>query len=254
MSDPSTLATGRELENRVALVTGSARNIGREIALALANGGASVVVHAKTSRADAEATADAVRAAGGKAAVVLADLADPAASGPLIAEAVAAFGRLDILVNNAATRGDRSIPEITVEDWRSVMSSILDGTFFCTQAALPHLRRSDAGAIVNIGGVAGETGVSGRAHVAAAKAGVMGLTRAMAAELAADGITVNCVSPGRVETRRAHLPPHFAQRQVPLGRGAEPWEIAAAVRFLAGPGARYITGQVLPVNGGWHIA
>jgi 3-oxoacyl-[acyl-carrier protein] reductase len=254
MPDPSTTSSGRELESRVALVTGAARNIGREIALALARGGASVVVHTKSSRSDAEATAEAVRAAGGAAAVVLADLADPAGCRALVDEAVAAYGRLDILVNNAATRGDRGIPEITLEDWRSVMSSILDGTFFLTQAAIPHLKASDAGAVINIGGVAGETGVSGRAHVSAAKAGVMGLTRAMAAELAADGITVNCVSPGRVETRRAHLPPHFAERQVPLGRGAEPWEIAAAVRFLAGPGARYITGQVLPVNGGWHIA
>lgn len=253
MSD-QTFSDGRELENRVALVTGSARNIGREIALAFGRGGASVVVHAKSSRADAEATAEAVREAGGRALVVLADLAEPAACRALVEEAVSAFGRLDILVNNAALRGDRAIAEVTPEDFRSVMASIVDGTFFCSQAALPHLKASGAGAIVNIGGVAGETGVAGRAHVAAAKAAVMGLTRAMAAELAADGITVNCVSPGRVETKRAHLPPHFAQRPIPLGRGAEPWEIAAAVRFLAGPGARYITGQVLPVNGGWHIA
>ncbi len=242
------------LAGRVALVTGAARNIGRAIALSLAQAGAAVMVTARHSGAEAEQTAALVRAAGGRAAVFLGDLADPAVPPRAIAACIDAFGRLDILVNNAATRGDGALGTITFAEWRAVLGSILDATFLCSQAALPHLLASGQGAIINIGGVSGHAGVANRAHVGAAKAGVAGLTRALAAELAAQAVTVNCVSPGRIETvRHGELPEHFRRVPVPVGRGGQPEEIAALVRFLAGPSARFVTGQTIHANGGWFM-
>ncbi len=136
-----------------------------------------------------------------------------------------------------------------------MVAVILDAAFLCGQAALPHMRRTGAGTIVNIGGVGGHVGVTHRAHVAAAKAGITGLTRAFAAELADAAITVNCISPGYIETaRKGEVPAHFRQRPVPLGRPGRPSEIADLVRYLAGPSGRFITGQVIHLNGGWHMA
>lgn len=244
----------RELAGRVAIVTGSARNIGRSIALSLAEGGAAVVVNARASQAEAEETVARIVDRGGRAMLAMADLTDPAAVRGIVTRCVETYSRLDILVNNAAVRSDQSIEAIGFEDWKRITASILDTAFLCSQAAIPHLRRSDSAAIVNIGGVAAHVGVRGRAHVSAAKAGVAGLTRALGAELAADGITVNCVSPGRIETvRKGPLPEHFRERPVPLGRGGTPDEVAAAVRYLVGPGGRFLTGQVLHLNGGWHM-
>ena len=139
------------------------------------------------------------------------------------------------------------------EDWREVTASILDAAFLCVRASVPHLAAGGRGAIVNIGGVAGHAGVGGRAHVVAAKAGVAGLTKGLATELASQNIVVNCVAPGYVHTERDHVPPHFKERPVPLGRPAQTDEIAAMVRFLCGPQARYVTGQVIHVNGGWYM-
>lgn len=244
----------RELAGRVAIVTGSARNIGRSIALALAEGGAAVVVNARASQAEAEETVSRIRDRGGRALLAMADLTDPAAVRGVVARCVETYSRLDILVNNAAVRSDQSIEAIGFDDWKHITASILDTAFLCSQAAIPHLRRSDRAAIVNIGGVAAHVGVRGRAHVSAAKAGLTGLTRAMGAELASDGITVNCVSPGRIETvRDGALPEHFRERPIPLGRGGTPDEVAAAVRYLVGPSGRFVTGQVLHLNGGWHM-
>jgi len=243
-----------ELAGQVAVVTGSARNIGRAIAEAIADAGAAVIVNAQSSKAEVEGVAAGIVARGGRARAVMADVADPRSARGLIEAAVVEFGRLDILVNNAALRRDGPLEEIAYEEWREVLAVILDAPFLCSQAAVPHMKQAGAGTIVNIGGVGGHVGVSHRAHVAAAKSGVAGLTRAFAAELADSGITVNCISPGHIETaRKGELPAHFRQRPVPLGRAGRPDEIAGLVRYLAGPSGRFITGQVLHVNGGWHM-
>ena len=247
-----------ELAGKVALVTGGARNIGRAISLALAEGGAAVLINARNSRAEAEQTAAMIRSGGGKAKVHLADVTDARAVAAMADAAIGEFGRLDVLVNNAAIRAETPFAEITLEEWRRVLATVLDGAFLCAQACLPHMLRAGGGSVVNIGGMTGHQGAKGRAHVVAAKAGLAGLTRALALDLAAHGITVNCVVPGNIETLRGFpgTPERPAQRQdlPPLGRRGEPGDIAAAVRFLSGPGARYITGQSLHANGGGYLA
>jgi 3-oxoacyl-[acyl-carrier protein] reductase len=251
---PSPQPGVQELVGKVALVTGAARNIGRAIAVELAEAGATILVTTRTSRQDAEQTRDLLRAGGARAEVALADLGQPGGATQVVDACLAAFGRLDIVVANAALRSDAPIENIDAEEWRRVVSSILDATFFCAQAAAPHLRRSGGGAFVNLGGVAAHTGIAGRTHVSAAKAGVVGLTKALASEWALDGITVNCVSPGYIGTERhGAVPQHFRDRPVPLGRPGTPQDVAAAVRYLVGPGGRFVTGQVLHVNGGWHM-
>jgi 3-oxoacyl-[acyl-carrier protein] reductase len=243
------------LEGRVAIVTGSARNIGRAIALDLARAGAAVVVNAQKSAEEAKATADLIAAEGGRAAVQLADVTQPAGAAALIDAALKAFGRLDCLVNNAALRRETPFAELSFEEWRAVNAIIMDGAFLTAKAALPALKQSDCASIINIGGMSAHTGAANRAHVVAAKSGLVGLTRALAHDLAADGITVNCVVPGMIETKRggsssAAAPAHHAQHMPPIGRRGKPEEIAALVRFLASPQARYITGQSIHANGG----
>ena len=245
-----------DLAGRVAVVTGSSRNIGRAIACELAGAGAAVVVNARTSAAEAEAVADEIREAGGRAAVAIADVADPGAAAALIAAAVDSFGRLDVLVNNAAVRREIDFARLDYREWREIVSIILDGAYLCSHAALPHLIASGSGAVVNISGVSAFTGGgAGRVHVVAAKAGVTGLTRALAHDLAPHRITVNCVVPGVIDTERAGGRPAHQRTAAPLaGRLGKPEEIAALVRFLCGPGARYITGQSIHVNGGVFMA
>jgi len=249
------VSTNRELEGRVALVTGGSRNIGRAIALALAEAGAAVIVNSRTSRAEAETVAAEIEAAGGRAMFHLADVTDEAGVDAMVAAGVKRFGRLDILVNNAAVRDVTKIDDIDLATWRYVTGIILDGAFICTKACLAPLRASGDGAVVNIGGMSGHTGAAGRPHVIAAKAGLVGLTRGLAHDLAPDKITVNCVVPGLIDTQRGETSgAKTAHKHVGLlGRRGSPDEVADVVRFLAGPRARYITGQDWHVNGGAYL-
>jgi len=244
------------LAGRVALVTGSSRNIGRAIALALARDGAAVMVNARTSSDAGARVVSEIASAGGRAAFHAADVSRPSDVDALVSATVAAFGGLDILVNNASVRRERAFDALGFDEWKEILGGTLDGAFLCSRAALPHLAASGRGAIVNIGGLSAHTGSAGRAHVVAAKAGLVGLTRALAHDLAPQQITVNCVSPGLIETTRdgaAQAPAHHLTHTPILGRRGTPEEVAAAVAFLCGPGARYITGQTVHANGGTYL-
>jgi 3-oxoacyl-[acyl-carrier protein] reductase len=243
----------RELEGRVAIITGAGRNIGRGIALALADGGAAVVVNARSNMQEAQAVADEIERAGGKALAVTADVADADAVNKMVAAAAQRFGRIDILVNNAAVRVEQAFEGMTLAQWRAVTSIILDGAFNCVQACLPYLKTSGNGVIINIGGLSAHTGAARRPHVVAAKAGLIGLTRALAHELAPDKIRVNTVTPGLMAAPRPAgqpEPQHHSLVKSLAGRRGEPADIAATVRFLCGPAASFITGQNMQVNGG----
>ena len=243
---------GTELSGKVALVTGAARNIGRAICRSLAAGGASVMVNANTSKAMAEET---VKMIGKSADLFIADVTNPTQVKALVEATVKRFGRLDILVNNAAVRAETPFEQITLEDWRKIISTVLDGAFLCTQACIPHMK--EGGTVINIGGLTGHRGATGRAHVIASKAGLAGMTKALALDLAPKHITVNCVVPGTIDSQRGlpGVPERPAHRAAPppIGRRGEPEEVAAMVRMLCGPDARYITGQAIHVNGGGYM-
>jgi 3-oxoacyl-[acyl-carrier protein] reductase len=239
----------KELADRVALVTGAGRNIGRAIALALADAGAAVVVNARQDRAQVDAVVGEIEARGGRAFGVLADVADSNAITEMVKAIGARFGRIDFLVNNAALRREQPLEQITPALWREVLSVTLDGQFYCASGCLPYLKASGCGAIVNIGGLTAFTGAKGRAHVLAAKAGLIGLTRALATELADENITVNLVSPGLIGAPPPARPQHPRIATL-TGAHGTPEDVAGIVRYLCGPQARYITGQTIHVNGG----
>ena len=247
----------QELVGRVALVTGAGRNIGRAIALTLAAGGATVVVNVRSNQAEADEVTRAIERAGGNAIALVADVVDEAAVGRMVADAAKRLGRIDYLVNNASLRNERHFDEMSFAEWREVLGVTLDGAFHCAKACLPHLKASGAGALVNIGGLSAHTGSKHRAHVIAAKAGLVGFTRALAHDLASDGVTVNLVAPGTIDTaRRTDLaqPAHHLTNNTLTGRRGAPDDVAATARFLCGPGARYITGQTIHVNGGAFLS
>lgn len=250
------MSTEAPLAGRVALVTGSSRNIGRAIALALAREGAAVMVNARASSDAGVRVVAEITSAGGRAAFQAADVSRPSDVDALVAATVAAFGRLDILVNNASVRRERAFDALGFDEWKEILGVTLDGAFLCSRAALTHLAASGGGAIVNIGGLSAHTGAAGRAHVVAAKAGLVGLTRALAHDLAPHQVTVNCVSPGLIQTTRdssTPAPAHHAVHAPIIGRRGTPEEVAEAVLFLCGPAARYITGQVIHANGGTYL-
>jgi 3-oxoacyl-[acyl-carrier protein] reductase len=248
--------TAKELAGRVAMVTGGGRNIGRMIALTLAESGAAIAVNARSNKEEAQSVVKEIEAKGGKAAAFMADISDPASVDKMASNVAAHFGHIDFLVNNAALRAEKPFEEMTYADWRYVMGITLDGPFHCVKAFLPQLKQSSTGAIVNIGGLSADTGARDRAHVVAAKAGLVGFTRALAHDLSEFGITANLVSPGLIGTRRpagTPEPHHHTIHSALLGHRGKPEDIAYAVRYLCGPGARFVTGQQIHVNGGSYF-
>jgi 3-oxoacyl-[acyl-carrier protein] reductase len=251
------VSTENELSGRVALITGAGRNIGRAMAKALAAGGATIVVNVRANKSEGDVVVREIERDGGKAIALVADVADENAVGQMVAEAARQLGRIDYLINNASLRQERTFEEMSFKEWRDVLGVTLDGAFHCAKACLPYLKQSGAGAIVNIGGLSAHTGSKHRAHVTAAKLGLVGFTRGLAHDLAKDHVTVNLVAPGTIDTPRdpaAAQPAHHLTHNTLTGRRGSPDEVAATVRFLCGPGARYITGQTIHVNGGAYFA
>ncbi|MYZ48629.1 SDR family NAD(P)-dependent oxidoreductase [Propylenella binzhouense] len=248
---------GQPLRGKVALITGAARRIGRATALSLARSGASIVINARSSAAEIEKVADEVRALGAGAMTHLADVTDEEAVAAMFEAVDARFGRLDVLVNNAADRREAPLTEMSFADWRAITGTILDGAFLCARSALPLMVRSGGGVVINIGGMTGHTGAYNRAHVCTAKAGLVGLTKAIAVEFAGRGITANCVVPGKIGGERARSA--GAGGSVPgtgqpiVGREGHPEEVAEMVRTLAVPTGRFITGQTIHVSGGMYF-
>ena len=250
MNEPG-MYKGDELAGKVALVTGAARNIGRAIALSLASGGAKVAVNTRSNIEQARGVVKEIKALGPDAEAYEADVADPAAVQAMCDAVVKRFGRLDILVLNAALREHVHFDEISFEDWRRVLSTNLDSAFVFTKACLPALKKAGDGRIVLFAGVTALLGLKDRAHVAASKHGIVGLTKALAADFAEFGIRVNCISPGQIDTQRAAgYQMQDRSKQIPLGRKGDPFEIAGMVRALVGPAGGYVTGQTIHINGG----
>jgi 3-oxoacyl-[acyl-carrier protein] reductase len=243
-----------KLEGKVALVTGSGRNIGRATVLKLAAEGAHVVVNARTNQAEADAVAQEARARGVKAIAVVADVARKDQVDAMVAKAMSEFGRVDILVNNAAIRPHKPFTEVTVQDWEAVRGVVLDGAIYCTRAVIESMVRNKYGRIVFFTGEGAFMGGSGRAAVSAAKMGLVGLARGLASEFAAQNIRVNVVSPGSIDTSRAN--PEWYQGRtpgaagIPLGRQGTVDEIAATCLFLVTDDGGFITGQTIHANGG----
>ena len=239
---------------KVALVTGSGKNIGRAIALDLAAHGASLVVNGRGDRAAVDGVVAEINAAGGQAIGCLADVSDAAATAAMIEAAVAAFGGIDILVSNAGLRRQTPFLEMSLAEWREILSVALDGAFILARAAVPHMLGRGGGAIVALSGISTHVGTPNRCHVSASKAGLEGLMRALAVELAPHGDHLQHGGAGGGRYRSGSVGGRAAEDTVdggiPLGRKAAVEEISAAVRFLAGPDGRYITGQTLHVNGG----
>jgi 3-oxoacyl-[acyl-carrier protein] reductase len=245
------------LKDKVALVTGASQGIGRDTALALAEAGAKVAVAARNEEKLASLVNE-ITAKGGEAFTVKMDVADAEQVKAGFKQVLEKFGRLDILVNNAAITRDGLAMRMKLEDWDSVLRTNLTGAHLCIQQALPVMVRAKAGRIINISSVVAEMGNAGQANYVAAKAGVIGLTKAIAMEIASRNITVNAVAPGFIETPMTDVLSDKVKEdlktRIPLGRMGLPRDVAAAIVFLASDEAAYITGHVLDVNGGMYLA
>ena len=245
------------LRDKVAIVTGASQGIGRETALVLAEAGAKVVVAARNEEKLA-ALVNGIASGGGEAFALKLDVADADQVKAGFKQIIEKFGRLDILVNNAAVTRDGLAMRMKKDDWDAVLQTNLTGAHLCIQQALPTMMKARTGRIINISSVVAQSGNAGQANYVAAKAGLIGLTKAIAIEIASRGITVNAVAPGFIETPMTDVLPDKVKQElkvrIPLGRMGSPRDVASAIVFLASDEAGYITGHVLNVNGGMHLA
>jgi 3-oxoacyl-[acyl-carrier protein] reductase len=245
------------LKDKVAIVTGASQGIGRDTALALAKAGAKVAVAARNEE-KLQALVQEITAAGGAALAIKMDVADPEGVKTGFKQVIEKFGRLDILVNNAAITRDGLALRMKPDDWDAVLRTNLSGAHFCIQQALATMMRARAGRIINISSVVAEMGNAGQANYVASKAGLIGLTKAIAIEIASRNITVNAVAPGFIATPMTDVlsaeVKEELKKRIPLGRMGTPEDVTAAIVFLASDEAAYITGHVLDVNGGMYLA
>lgn len=245
------------LAGKVALITGGVRRIGRATALALAGHGAAVVINARSSADEAKEVVREIEALGSRAIYHLADVTDEDQVRAMRDRVLQEFGRIDILVNNAADRKHVPFTEMTYAEWRQITGIVLDGAFLCARAVLPSMVAGGGGTIVNIGGLSGHTGAHHRAHVVTAKAGLVGFTKALAVEFADKGITVNCVAPGKIGGKRAASAGEGVS--IPgggeplVGRSGTPEDVAAMILTLCLPTGSFVTGQTIHVNGGLYL-
>jgi NAD(P)-dependent dehydrogenase (short-subunit alcohol dehydrogenase family) len=243
-----------KLDGKVALVTGSGRNIGRATVLKLAAEGADVVVNARSNQEEAESVAAEAREMGVKALPVLADVSNKEQVDSMVNMAMSEFGKIDILINNAAIRPHKPFTELTLQDWEFVRGVVLDGAFYCTRAVINSMVDNNYGRILFFTGDGAFRGGAGRSHVSAAKMGLVGFARGLASEFAGNNVRVNVVSPGSIDTSRAN--PEWYQNRppdaagIPLGRQGSVNEIAATCLFLVSEDGGFITGQTVHVNGG----